>query len=174
MERVRRFCNTINRENGAEAWRSTAELDEWLAREGYRMRPTSTADLRRVNVVRNAIWESLCTGTREPIARAVQQVLLRCEATELKLRLGPTGDTVETVVADLVLRICDADRSGRLGRLKSCHHCRWVFYDASKNRTGRWCSMQACGGREKARAYRRRKSGCDVESTGTTDEEPVR
>ena len=174
LEGVRRFCNTINRENGADAWRSTVELDEWLAREGYRVRPTRTADLRRVNAVRNAIWESLCTGTREPIARAVPQVLLRCEATEATVRLVSSGDTVDAVVADLVLRICDADRSGMLGRLKSCDHCRWVFYDTSKNRTGRWCSMQACGGREKARAYRQRKSASDVAPSGASDAEPVR
>ena len=174
LEGVRRFCNTINRENGADAWRSTAELDEWLAREGYRVRPTSTADLHRVNVVRNAIWESIRAGTREPIAAAVPQVLLRCEVKDAKVRLVSSGDTVDAVVADLVLRICDADRSGTFGRLKSCDHCSWVFYDVSKNRTGRWCSMQACGGREKAKAYRRRKSGCDVVPSGASGVEPVR
>jgi predicted RNA-binding Zn ribbon-like protein len=35
--------------------------------------------------------------------------------------------------------------------------CRWAFFDASKNRLGAWCSMQACGDREKVRAYQQRR-----------------
>jgi predicted RNA-binding Zn ribbon-like protein len=164
LESVRRFCNTINRENGADAWRSTAELDQWLAREGYLVRPTRAADLGRIKELREAIWQSVCTATRDPIAVVVPQLRVRCEAGDGTVRLVPSGDTVESVVAELVLRICDADRSGTFGRLKSCDHCRWVFFDTSKNRTGRWCSMQACGSREKAKAYRRRRTRGEVAS----------
>ncbi len=35
--------------------------------------------------------------------------------------------------------------------------CQWAFYDRSKNRSGRWCSMQVCGNRTKTRAYRARQ-----------------
>jgi len=167
LEGVRRFCNTVNRENGADAWRSASELDAWLALEGYRVRPSRAVDLRRVKLVRDAIWESVRSGCREPIAAAVPRVQLSCVAADGTVRLVATDDTVEAVVADLVLRICEADRAGTFGRLKSCGHCRWVFYDTSRNRTGRWCSMQACGGREKAKAYRRRLSGAR-HAPGTT------
>jgi predicted RNA-binding Zn ribbon-like protein len=159
LECVRRFCNTVNRENGADAWRSTSELDAWLAGEGYRARRSRAVDLRRAKVVRDAIWESVRSGSREPIASAVPRVQLACVATDGTVRLASADDTVEAVLAELVLHICEADRAGTYCRLKSCDHCRWVFYDTSRNRTGRWCSMQACGGREKAKAYRRRTSG---------------
>ena len=168
LEGVRRFCNTVNRENGADAWRSTTELDAWLAGEGYRVRPSRPVDLMRLRLVRDVIWESVRTRTREPIVAAVPEVLVRCEADDGTVRLVSSGGTVEGVVADLVLRICDADRVGMFDRLKSCDHCRWVFYDTSKNRAGRWCSMQACGGREKAKAYRRRRSGVDLVSSGAS------
>jgi predicted RNA-binding Zn ribbon-like protein len=34
--------------------------------------------------------------------------------------------------------------------------CRWLFLDTTKNRSRQWCSMQACGNREKARRHYRR------------------
>jgi predicted RNA-binding Zn ribbon-like protein len=53
----------------------------------------------------------------------------------------------------------DARYRGMWPRLKACAHCGWVVFDGSKNRSARWCSMSACGGRENARSYRRRRSG---------------
>jgi predicted RNA-binding Zn ribbon-like protein len=45
-----------------------------------------------------------------------------------------------------------------LARLRACRRdaCQWVFYDASRNRSGVWCSMDVCGARTKMAAYRRR------------------
>jgi predicted RNA-binding Zn ribbon-like protein len=36
--------------------------------------------------------------------------------------------------------------------------CGWLFVDRTKNRSRRWCSMQTCGNRAKARRYYRRTS----------------
>jgi len=49
---------------------------------------------------------------------------------------------------------------GTWPRLKACANdtCQWAFYDISKNRSGRWCTMDACGNLMKARAYRRRRA----------------
>ena len=44
-------------------------------------------------------------------------------------------------------------------RLKVCARdsCRWAFFDSSRNRSGRWCSMAGCGNIVKMRrAYRTR------------------
>jgi predicted RNA-binding Zn ribbon-like protein len=46
-------------------------------------------------------------------------------------------------------------------RLKVCDRdsCRWAFYDTSRNRAGRWCSMAGCGNHIKMkRAYATRKA----------------
>ena len=43
--------------------------------------------------------------------------------------------------------------SGNLDRLKLCAGCYWVFLDASRNRSRRWCSMEVCGTDEKMRRY---------------------
>lgn len=38
-------------------------------------------------------------------------------------------------------------------RIKRCEACSFVFYDESKNRSRRWCSMEDCGTAEKMRRY---------------------
>ncbi len=48
--------------------------------------------------------------------------------------------------------------SNELQRVKQCGGCDWLFYDNSRNRSRRWCSMDACGNRLKmARRYKRSK-----------------
>ena len=53
--------------------------------------------------------------------------------------------------------------TGELERVKECPTreggCGWLFYDASKNKSRRWCSMADCGSRVKMRRmYARRRS----------------
>jgi predicted RNA-binding Zn ribbon-like protein len=48
-------------------------------------------------------------------------------------------------------------RSERLERLRQCGHCRWLFLDASKNHSRRWCSMAHCGSDAKVRRARARR-----------------
>jgi predicted RNA-binding Zn ribbon-like protein len=54
--------------------------------------------------------------------------------------------------ADLLL-------SPNLKRLKECSSpdCGWLFLDTSKNHTRRWCTMEDCGNRAKARSHYQRK-----------------
>jgi predicted RNA-binding Zn ribbon-like protein len=54
--------------------------------------------------------------------------------------------------------VAEAMAEGTWSRLKACreHSCEWAFYDRSRNRSGVWCSMEGCGNRAKARAFRER------------------
>lgn len=57
--------------------------------------------------------------------------------------------------------------SGNLDRLKLCAGCYWVFLDASRNRSRRWCTMEVCGTDEKKRRYvAKRAAGRDAERRG--------
>lgn len=38
-------------------------------------------------------------------------------------------------------------------RLKQCGGCGWLFYDTSRTGARRWCTMQLCGNRAKARRH---------------------
>ena len=46
-----------------------------------------------------------------------------------------------------------------LSRTKRCEGtaCGWLFFDATKNKSRRWCEMRVCGNRFKVRAARQRK-----------------
>jgi predicted RNA-binding Zn ribbon-like protein len=47
----------------------------------------------------------------------------------------------------------------RIDRIRICENCRWLFLDASRNRSRIWCDMAVCGNRRKAqRHYLRRRS----------------
>ena len=86
---------------------------------------------------------------RHPIDR-VWAALTRPEELEGWLASAEVGLVVAVVA--------EAQAAGTWRRLKACpgKHCGWVFYDHSRSATSTWCSMAVCGGREKARAYRRR------------------
>jgi predicted RNA-binding Zn ribbon-like protein len=49
--------------------------------------------------------------------------------------------------------------SAKLDRARQCadERCGWLFLDMSRNRSRRWCSMEECGNRNKAREYYRRR-----------------
>jgi predicted RNA-binding Zn ribbon-like protein len=40
-------------------------------------------------------------------------------------------------------------------RIRACSRCGWLFLDSSRGGRRRWCSMNTCGNREKARRHRR-------------------
>jgi predicted RNA-binding Zn ribbon-like protein len=49
--------------------------------------------------------------------------------------------------------------SADLAKVRECEasDCYWLFLDNSRNHSRRWCTMSACGNREKARRHYRRK-----------------
>jgi predicted RNA-binding Zn ribbon-like protein len=70
-----------------------------------------------------------------------------------------TGTGVARFLGEILGAIVVASIDGEWRRLKLCSasDCAVVYYDTSKNRSKRWCSMQVCGNRAKTRAYYRRR-----------------
>lgn len=73
--------------------------------------------------------------------------------------LVPTEPGVAGALGRIVAVAFLADLDGSWGDLKQCagDDCNAVFYDRSKNHSGRWCSMSTCGNRAKVRAWRERQ-----------------
>jgi predicted RNA-binding Zn ribbon-like protein len=166
LELVRRFCNTTNRENGADRLTEPDGLARWLQAEGLPP-PAPTADPRPAIALRehlHGLARANTTGTpAQPDLQAVADLLAPVCFTAVA---GSAGLDLQVRAPDdhgrllglLALAVVDAQYRSTWPRLKACVHCGWVVYDSSKNRSARWCSMTACGGREHARTYRRRRS----------------
>lgn len=73
--------------------------------------------------------------------------------------LEPKGRGVPAAFGAIVAIAFVGAFDGSFEHLKLCadETCRAVFYDRSKNHSGRWCSMSTCGNRNKVRAWRDRQ-----------------
>ncbi len=73
--------------------------------------------------------------------------------------LGSETSGVSAALGRILAAVVRATDEGIWGRLKVCTNdaCEWAFYDRSKNRSGKWCTMEVCGNRMKARTFRERQ-----------------
>jgi predicted RNA-binding Zn ribbon-like protein len=87
------------------------------------------------------------------------------------VELAPAASGIDGALGRVLATVALAARDGSWQRLKACANpeCQWVFYDASKNHSGTWCTMKMCGGQLKARAYRARRK---AQSSSQTDAGP--
>ncbi|MBL0386727.1 CGNR zinc finger domain-containing protein [Tumebacillus sp. ITR2] len=80
----------------------------------------------------------------------------------------PYGCYLEKMSWLLLRSLLDFLTVGQVARLKKCgnHLCIQYYYDTSKNNTRRWCRMEVCGNREKARRHHHRhKSSASQEDS---------
>ncbi len=171
---VQDFVNTRNYFQGGDLLGDAEEATRRLVECGLlaKSERVGEAERRRLVSFREALRGLLLAhngaAESEPDAKSLNELVA---TAALGVRFGVDGHPVlgpapenrpaDRVVARLLAEVFRAEAEGRWGRLKACRNegCRWAFYDASKNSSGRWCTMQVCGARHKMRAYRKRKSG---------------
>ena len=168
VELVRSFANTVDVEDGTDRLASIEEFGDWLGAHGLigpdqRVGPDELALARDLRHALRAEMASHHDDSPDPEARATLDRL----ATALPVRIVPsTGDLepVEGGARGALTRVLASThnlmRAGVWERLKICpdDDCAWAFYDESRNRSRRWCSMKVCGNRQKVRAYRTREA----------------
>ena len=166
IELVRSFVNTIDVEDGTDALSSPADLHGWLLAHDQIDAGTRVAaeDLELALRLRGALRAELAAhhdGDVDPVAVAELDDV--CAALPLRAvasgaALAPCGSDARAGLAAIVAAAARARITGSWPRLKMCpaDDCRWAFYDASRNRSRRWCSMDVCGNRNKVRAFRDR------------------
>ncbi len=105
--------------------------------------------------------QPLNTGAVAAMQRASEGVhtQVRIEADGPRF-LPPAGSAADGALGALLGIVAASMLQEQWPQLKAClgRDCGWVFYDRSRNQSARWCAMNVCGDREKARAYYRRKT----------------
>ena len=88
--------------------------------------------------------------------RLRRELVITRNGAELKLsRTGSAHDQLISAVVDSAVTLLQSER---LGRLKRCAECDWLFLDETRNRSRTWCK-KACGDRVRARRhYRARRA----------------
>ncbi|WP_420031827.1 CGNR zinc finger domain-containing protein [Streptomyces sp. cg28] len=176
---IQAFANTVDVEDATDEIDTARKLDDWLRGQGL------LRGGERVGAADHALGLRLRSGLREALGAHVgdrPDPALQDEATEalreLPLVVVAGGDTPGTLapapeltasrkaLAALAVAWSELAVTGEAARLKRCseHACAWVFWDTSKNRSGRWCSMRVCGNRAKARRYAARQAAGAAQS----------
>ena len=142
LEIVRAFVNTLDVELGTDTLSSPWER---TVREAIRSALAANHD--RTTVPPPAL---------RVLDEAAERVGLSVRfAADSSFALRPTR---RGRVAEVLVAMTSAMSDGTWSRLKVCadDECLWAFYDNSRARTGKWCSMAVCGNRAKQKAWRDR------------------
>ena len=165
---LQRFLNTVAPEWKQEMLHSPQRLRIVLAELDLvsPAAPVSEDDLRRALELREALRALALANNGIPAAPDAEHVVEQAAAGALGIRfvdgvprLVGSERGVAGALATLAGIVAEAAAAGTWPRLKACpaEACGWVFYDRSRNRSGRWCDSTVCGNRAKTRAYRRRR-----------------
>jgi predicted RNA-binding Zn ribbon-like protein len=169
---VQDFVNTLDSDNGLrqiEHLTDPAALERWLRSRGLIGRGTriGTAELARALRVRAGLRALLLANNGLPLDPAAVPALNDASerahsavrfADDGDAELVPAGRGLDGAIARLLAIVASSMADGSWERFKACRNpdCEWAFYDGSRNRSSRWCTMAECGNRAKARAFRER------------------
>jgi hypothetical protein len=166
---VQSFLNTYDLESGGDLLAERPSANLWLA--SNKLASSSTdyddADLARLGEVRSALHDLVASTDGAGLQRrAVTTLNEAARRVRLGVRLHPSdgyrlvaeGVGVDRPIGEMLMSVTAAMTAGNWNRLKICSNdaCQRAFYDSSRNRSARWCSMATCGNRMKGRAYRQR------------------
>ena len=146
-----------------------AELREWAREHPFK----ATKALAEAVALREAIHGIACAlACGEPVGSqdfaALSQASSEAPARRRLSRSGSgyawqielgridgAGLPIPVLLAPVVWSAADLMVGGGRRRIRQCANseCLWLFVDASKNGTRRWCDMASCGNRAKARRH---------------------
>lgn len=168
-ELVISFANTLDVEEGTDALSGPGHVARWLVATRLTTRtPVVTgADHDRYLRLRSGVRELL--GTEEQRSHVLADADSVLRDVPLLVSLTPSSvlqpdpelPATSRALATIASAVASTLITGEVARVKRCpaEDCGWVFWDSTKNRSRRWCSMQVCGNRDKARTFAARQRG---------------
>lgn len=90
-------------------------------------------------------------GLAKAHASYLARAKLASEAGRYVWSWEPREAPVEALLGPIALSAMTTLTQADLARVKRCGNekCGWVFFDATKNKSRRWCEMEVCGNRAK-------------------------
>ncbi|MBH9964783.1 CGNR zinc finger domain-containing protein [[Bacillus] enclensis] len=92
----------------------------------------------------------------EFVSRFYRKLQVIHEKDQFTMKFDYAGDNLDMMLPPIFQSAVDLLVSkDDLERVKQCEGdpCGWLFFDTSRNRSRRWCSMADCGNRAKARRF---------------------
>lgn len=168
---VQRFINSVDLQEGRDELATIDATRRWLLRNHLTdaERPVREWERQELAALREALRDLAAANAGHALPGASAAVLDRAAGrVRLAMRLSrsgryrlvPEGQGMDRPISEILVRVLSAMSDGSWARMKACSRqaCRWGFYDASRNRSGIWCSMATCGNREKGASYRARRA----------------
>jgi predicted RNA-binding Zn ribbon-like protein len=171
------FCNTLSRgpgEGPRDRIDSAAAFSAWANRLGRMdVSPPGPDELAALREFRRALLAIIDATVENTVPNRADLQVLEAEIADFRRseRLVPAANggftlmdssvnPVEKLRHDIARDAAEILVGGEISRIKRCPDdtCRWVFFDASKNFSRRWCAMDDCGARDKVRRFRRRQA----------------
>jgi predicted RNA-binding Zn ribbon-like protein len=172
LELVRLFVNTREIDERIELLPTARAATLWLRSKGLlgSREKLDEADFSRLITLREALRAVLVShASSGDVADAVARVNAEIRGVGLRpafedathAEIEARGKGIDGVIARLLSISLHAAFDGTWMRLKACpaDGCHWAFYDASKNRSSRWCHMELCGAKQKRENFRSRHAG---------------
>jgi predicted RNA-binding Zn ribbon-like protein len=176
LQLVQKFINSNEMPDGVDELRTTSLAAQWLHAATGADLAISARDLDRLIATREALRDLLEAHSGEnvdpDVAVRLQKLLGHAPLLPIVSAKGATlavdCQGVDSFLGLISAAIVEATLMGTWERFKVCRSdiCRWAFYDRSKNGRSCWCSMRACGSRDKARSYRARQRAGAAQQPG--------
>ena len=152
-----------------ETLNAPEDLAGWVAGNvSKEARPLGKRELDRALDVRETIYRVFDATARgkapaaadlqalnEGLAAAPARTTLRRERGGFAWDVDLRGTTALAQLAPVLWSAADLLTGGKLDKVRRCANpeCGWLFLDDSRAGRRRWCSMQSCGNRAKARRH---------------------
>jgi predicted RNA-binding Zn ribbon-like protein len=150
----------------------SAEQEAALIKKAEREPRKATAVLGRARSMRDAMhWVFSAASTGESVRKQALDALnaevsnalahgrLTATAEGFEWHWPGFADELESLLWPVAKSAADLLTSERLARVRECagDTCGWLFIDASKNHSRRWCDMRDCGNVAKAKRHYHKK-----------------
>ena len=176
------FADTSRAEDKGEELHSIEDLLQWakeagvlssadsgrLAKHYEGNRRQAAADLAKALGVRDllhSIFTGIANGRplrdrdlselNSALAQTPALLRVRAHSGTVGTQWGSAAEGLSQVLFPVLADAANLLASDRLGRLRGCAsaECTMLFVDESRNGSRRWCDMNACGNRMKARRH---------------------